>query len=261
VRTQALPGRRTRVGEIDRTSEPGPAGRRAAHPRSEAGRAHLRRERDLRILKLAGGLEPPTCCLQDSSGPSTAYQRVPSWQLTSGGLSSQYAPDRPSTARWNDKRNDIADSARRSSRSPVRVCGGWRAGGPGRPAPPPRRRRRRETRGRTAAGSRAPDRSPRPRPVAVLAVFDDTLTGAYGDCVYGSRRARHGRIPAGAMATTGLPEGLPASPRVAPVSGAAGRLVGHLWYPTAPRPEQDQPRDQTLPGPLRRPPARDQPAL
>src|ERR671910_2768999 len=51
VRTQALPGRRIRVGEIDRASEPGLAGRRAAHvvakrdgykPRGP-GAAHLRR--------------------------------------------------------------------------------------------------------------------------------------------------------------------------------------------------------------------------
>jgi hypothetical protein len=58
-------------------------------------------------LELAGGLEPATCCLQDRSGSSTAYWRVLSWQLRSGALSSQYAPDVPSIGWWNDKRNDI----------------------------------------------------------------------------------------------------------------------------------------------------------
>jgi hypothetical protein len=46
--------------------------------------------------------------LQDSSGSSTACCRVVSLQLTSGGSSSQCAPVRPSSARWNDMRNDIA---------------------------------------------------------------------------------------------------------------------------------------------------------
>jgi hypothetical protein len=61
---------------------------------------------DLRIGPPAR-LEPATCCLQDSSGPSTGYCRVVSLQLTSDGWSSQCAPVGPSSARWNDTRNDI----------------------------------------------------------------------------------------------------------------------------------------------------------
>jgi hypothetical protein len=61
----------------------------------------------LRLWELAGGLEPPTCCLQDSSGSSTECCRVPSLQLRSGGSSGQSAPDRPSSTRWNDKQNDM----------------------------------------------------------------------------------------------------------------------------------------------------------
>jgi hypothetical protein len=57
---------------------------------------------DLRLWELAGGLEPPTCCLQDSGQPSIACWRVLSLQLRSGGSSSQYAPVGPSSARWND---------------------------------------------------------------------------------------------------------------------------------------------------------------
>ena len=57
--------------------------------------------------ELAGGLEPPTCCLQDSSGSSTACWHVLSLQLTSGGSSSQCAPVGPSSPRWNDKQNDV----------------------------------------------------------------------------------------------------------------------------------------------------------
>jgi hypothetical protein len=45
--------------------------------------------------------------LQDSSGSSTACWRVLFLQLPSGRSSSQSAPDGPSSARWNDKRNDI----------------------------------------------------------------------------------------------------------------------------------------------------------
>ena len=49
----------------------------------------------------------PSCSgLQDSSGPSTTYQQVLSWQLRSGGSSSEYAPDRPSSLRWNDRESD-----------------------------------------------------------------------------------------------------------------------------------------------------------
>jgi hypothetical protein len=63
---------------------------------------------DLRVWELAGGLEPPTCCLQDSSGSSTAYCPVCSLQLRSGGPSSQSAPVGPSSPRWNDNWNDVA---------------------------------------------------------------------------------------------------------------------------------------------------------
>src|SRR4029453_9051291 len=48
----------------------------------------------------------PTCCLQDSSGSSTACWPVRSLQLTSEGSSSQCAPVGPSSAWWNDQRND-----------------------------------------------------------------------------------------------------------------------------------------------------------
>jgi hypothetical protein len=41
-------------------------------------------------------------CLQDRSGSSTACWRVLSWQLRSGGSSSQCAPVGPSSPRWND---------------------------------------------------------------------------------------------------------------------------------------------------------------
>src|SRR4029450_8557033 len=47
---------------------------------------------DLRFLELAGGLEPPTCCLQDSGEPSRACWPVHYLQLRSGGSSSQCAP-------------------------------------------------------------------------------------------------------------------------------------------------------------------------
>src|SRR5512132_1254655 len=52
------------------------------------------------------GVEPPTARSVDSSGSSTACWQVLSWQLTSGGPSSQYAPVGPSSARWNDQRHD-----------------------------------------------------------------------------------------------------------------------------------------------------------
>jgi hypothetical protein len=55
------------------------------------------------------GLVDRPSCLQDSSGSSTACWPVLSLQLTSGGSSRQYAPDGPSSARWNDKQNDILD--------------------------------------------------------------------------------------------------------------------------------------------------------
>ena len=45
-------------------------------------------------------------CLQDSSGSSTECWRVLSLQLKSGGSSGQCAPVGPSSAWWNDQRND-----------------------------------------------------------------------------------------------------------------------------------------------------------
>ena len=54
------------------------------------------------------GARTPNLLLQDSSGSSTAYQRVLSLQVRSGGSSSQYAPVGPSRAGWNNKRNDIS---------------------------------------------------------------------------------------------------------------------------------------------------------
>jgi hypothetical protein len=62
---------------------------------------------DLRCWELAGGLEPPTCCLQDSGQPSAECWRVVSLQLTSGASSSQCAPIGPSSAWWNDNENDM----------------------------------------------------------------------------------------------------------------------------------------------------------
>jgi hypothetical protein len=43
---------------------------------------------ELRFWELAGGLEPPTCCLQDRSGSSTAYWPVLSLQVRSDAASS-----------------------------------------------------------------------------------------------------------------------------------------------------------------------------
>jgi hypothetical protein len=81
----------------------------------------------MRFWELAGGLEPPTCCLQDSSGPSTACWRVASLQLRPDGSSSQYAPVGPSDAVWNDKWNDMDGGLRQptaASQNPLEV--GWR---------------------------------------------------------------------------------------------------------------------------------------
>jgi hypothetical protein len=91
--------------------------RRPARPPPEP---HLRDDRetskarsatgsDLRFWELAPGLEPGTCCLQDRRGSSTAYWRVLSLQVKSGGSSRQCAPVGPSNAWWNDKRNDVLD--------------------------------------------------------------------------------------------------------------------------------------------------------
>jgi hypothetical protein len=45
--------------------------------------------------------------LQDSSGSSTACWRVLSWQLRSGGSSSECAPVGPSSSRWTDRKHDL----------------------------------------------------------------------------------------------------------------------------------------------------------
>src|SRR5512132_1648721 len=61
--------------------------------------------------ELAHGLPRPQAAssgLQDSSASSTAYCRVLSLQLASGGSSSQCAPVGPSNPWWNDKRNDTS---------------------------------------------------------------------------------------------------------------------------------------------------------
>src|SRR4029453_9005707 len=76
------------------------------------------------VLGAGGGLEPPTCCLQDSSGPSTACWRVASLQLRPDGSSSQYAPVGPSDAVWNDKWNDMDGGLRQptaASQNPLEV--------------------------------------------------------------------------------------------------------------------------------------------
>jgi hypothetical protein len=66
----------------------------------EAGGLHLR------CLELAPGLEPGTCCLQDSRQPSTASCLVPSLQLRSGRPSSRRARVGPSSPWWNNIEND-----------------------------------------------------------------------------------------------------------------------------------------------------------
>jgi hypothetical protein len=67
-----------------------------------------------------GGREPPTCCLQDSSGSSTGYWPVSSLQLRSDALSSQCAPVRPRSARWNDRQNDHL--SKQSGRRELQRC-------------------------------------------------------------------------------------------------------------------------------------------
>jgi Pyridoxamine 5'-phosphate oxidase len=61
---------------------------------------------DRRVVELAPGLEPGTCCLQDRSGSSTACWRVVFLQVTSGGSSNRCAPVGSSNAGWNDWQND-----------------------------------------------------------------------------------------------------------------------------------------------------------
>ena len=86
--------------------DPGPRhGAPAPHP-SERAAAASERASHLRCWELAGGLEPPTCCLQDSGQPSARCWRVLSFQLTSDRSSSQCAPVGPSSAWWNDRGND-----------------------------------------------------------------------------------------------------------------------------------------------------------
>ena len=68
---------------------------------------------DLRLWELAPGLEPGTCCLQDSRESSRACWRVLSLQLRSVGSSSQRAPVGLSSGWWNDNRNDVVDLAGR----------------------------------------------------------------------------------------------------------------------------------------------------
>jgi hypothetical protein len=114
---------------------PDPAGRRAAHPRSEAGRAHLRRERDLRTLKLAGGLEPQPAVYK------TADNRPPG----AGSCSpcSSRRMDCPASAllsarvvpRWKDNGNDmpLPSPAAHSRIDGVRLVNGATALGAARP--------------------------------------------------------------------------------------------------------------------------------
>jgi hypothetical protein len=54
------------------------------------------------------GLGRGRSCLQDSRELSAACWQVLSWQLKSGGPSSQCAPDGLNDAWWNDNRNDKA---------------------------------------------------------------------------------------------------------------------------------------------------------
>jgi hypothetical protein len=68
------------------------------------------------------GREPPTCCSQDRSGSSTACWPMLSLQLTSDRSSSQCAPVRPSSTRWNDKRNDRPALSRSTDRRGAAGC-------------------------------------------------------------------------------------------------------------------------------------------
>ena len=122
-------------GRCRRTPGLGGCRRAPDHPASESRMSfHLEQEKDigmtsdqarqvsqasdLRLLELAPGLEPGTCCLQDRSESSMACWPVLPLQLRSGGSSSQCAPVGPSDGRWNDRGND---------RRPLPWCAGsWR---------------------------------------------------------------------------------------------------------------------------------------
>jgi hypothetical protein len=60
------------------------------------------------FVGLAG---PGRAAMQDSRQLSRGCWCERSLQVRSGGSSSQYAPDMPSSARWNDKQNDIGELA------------------------------------------------------------------------------------------------------------------------------------------------------
>ena len=68
--------------------------------------------------ELAGDSNPQPTVLQDRGGSSMACWRVLSMQVASGGSSSQCAPVRPSSARWNDNGNDMS-----SLRPPLALIG------------------------------------------------------------------------------------------------------------------------------------------
>jgi hypothetical protein len=59
--------------------------------------------------------------MQDCRQLSKGCWCTRSLQLRSGRSSSQYAPEVPSSARWNDKQNDIAEQPRLRHRSEA----GW----------------------------------------------------------------------------------------------------------------------------------------
>src|SRR5215211_8236706 len=89
-RCEALPGRRTRVGEIDRASEPGLAGRRAAHLHSEAGRAVIRGRPERHRDKTAGnrGRRPAWCRPGSSGGYVVPVGAFLSARMTARGTTS-----------------------------------------------------------------------------------------------------------------------------------------------------------------------------
>src|SRR6266545_7280348 len=73
-------------GEADGTGAVAACGNLAARP--EDCTRELADSVNPRFLELAEGLEPPTCCLQDSREPSTVYWRVLFLQLRSDSASS-----------------------------------------------------------------------------------------------------------------------------------------------------------------------------
>src|SRR5215213_7132181 len=89
-RCEALPGRRTRVGDIDRASEPGLAGRRAAHLHSEAGRAVIRGRPERHRDKTAGnrGRRPAWCRPGSSGGYVVPVGAFLSARMTARGTTS-----------------------------------------------------------------------------------------------------------------------------------------------------------------------------